>query len=308
LAPEKMESQAPLARPGLGVVRQIGLAKVPLCHLMTVGAFTAYVVQRPSLDLTALGAILGVFLLCLGSATLNNYQDREIDRRLRRTRERPLASGQISSKAALLQAALLVISGALGLYLVSGALALPAVGLGAVFLYNGVYTPLKKKTVLAIIPGAVCGSMPVLIGWMAAGGGLDSPRLWILMVVLAVWQLPHFWLVVLTHQEDYRKAGIPHFLRVLSVRQLRQLVFVWVTAFLVLTLCLPLYQVTLSETAAWVLFANALVLASLFTLVLGLGGSAARYHRLFRCLNLSLGIVMGVILVDGIVRSYGLPV
>jgi protoheme IX farnesyltransferase len=302
------DSRTPLASSGHGIVRQIGLAKVPLCHLMTAGAFTAYVVQRPSLDRSALGAILGVFLLCLGSATLNNYQDRKIDRQLRRTRARALAAGRISSEAALLQAALLILSGVLGLYLVSGELALPAVGLGAVFLYNGVYTPLKKKTVLAIVPGAVCGSMPVLIGWMAAGGGLGSPRLWILMVVLAVWQLPHYWLVVLTNQEDYRRAGIPHFLRVLSVRQLRQLVFVWVTAFLVLTLCLPLYQVTLSETAAWVLFANALVLASLFTLVLGLGGGAARYHGLFRCLNLSLGIVMGVVLVDGIVRSYGLPV
>ena len=174
----------------------------------------------------------------------------------------------------------------------------------AVGCYNGIYTPLKRTTVLAIIPGAVCGSLPVLVGWMAAGGGLESPKLWILMVVFGVWQLPHFWLVVLANQEDYRSSGIPNMLRILSPAQLRQLIFVWVTAFVVLTLCLPLYRVTVSETAAWALFANALILASLFALSLRVGGGARRYRRLFRCLNLSLGAVMSVILVDGVVLSY----
>jgi protoheme IX farnesyltransferase len=271
---------------------------------MTASAFTAYVVRRPALELAALEMIFSLLLLCLGAATLNNYQDRDIDQRLRRTRGRALPSGQISERAALVQALLLILSGSLGLFCVGGSWALPVTGLAAVFFYNAVYTPLKRKTVLAIIPGAFCGSLPVLMGWMAAGGGLESPKLWILMVVFGVWQLPHFWLVVLANQEDYRSSGIPNMLRILSAAQVRQLVVVWVAAFVVLTLCLPLYRVTLSETAAWALLANALILASLFALFLRLRGDAARYGRLFRCLNLSLGVVMSVILVDGILLSY----
>jgi protoheme IX farnesyltransferase len=246
----------------------------------------------------------GLFLLCLGSATLNNYQDRDIDRQLRRTRRRALPAGEMSSRAALIQAAVLILAGTLGLFLVSGSVALPITGLIAVGVYNGVYTPLKKKSVLAIIPGAVSGSLPVLMGWMAAEGGLGSPKLWILMVLFSVWQLPHFWLVVLANRDDYRASNIPSMLRILSVGQLRQLVFVWAAAFVVLTLCLPLYRVTFSETATWILLANGLLLATVFGTLLSLHGHQARYRELFRFLNLSLAVVMSVILVDGIVLSY----
>ena len=145
--------------------------------------------------------------------------------------------------------------------------------------------------------------LPVLMGWMAAGGGsgLGSPKLWILMMVFGVWQLPHFWLVVLAHQEDYRSANIPNMLRILSPGQLRKLLLVWVAAFVVLTLCLPLYRVILSETGAWVLLANALLLAVAFGVCLQAGGE--RYRTLFRHLSLSLAVVMSVILIDGIVLS-----
>jgi protoheme IX farnesyltransferase len=275
------------------VARHLSLAKLPLCYLMTASALTAYVARRPVLDSTAWQTISGLFLLCLGSATLNNYQDRDIDTRMRRTRRRPLARGQISSRAALVQAAALILAGTVGLVLASDSLALPLAGL---------YTPLKRTTVLAIIPGAVCGMLPVLMGWMAAGGGLGSPKLWILMIVFGVWQLPHFWLVVLAHREDYRNSGIPSMLGILSTGQLRQLVFVWAAAFVLLTLCLPLYRVILSETASWILLANALALATFFGICLR--GDRDRYRALFRYLSLSLAVVMSVILVDGIVLSY----
>jgi protoheme IX farnesyltransferase len=193
----------------------------------------------------------------------------------------------------------------MGLLWTTASLAVPVTGLTAICLYNLVYTPLKRKTTIAVIPGAVCGVLPVLMGWAAAGGELGSPKLWLLMVVFSVWQLPHFWLIVLANQEDYRESNIPNMLRVLSVRQLQNLVFLWVTAFAVLTLLLPLYRVILSETAAWILLVNALILASFFGAILF---SSQRedggYHGLFRYLNLSVAVVMSVIIVDGMSRSW----
>jgi protoheme IX farnesyltransferase len=120
-------------------------------------------------------------------------------------------------------------------------------------------------------------------------------------VLLGVWQLPHSWLVILAHRDDYRSSGLPSMLRVLSVEQLRALVLVWVASFAVLTLCLPLYRVILSQIAAWALLANALVLASVLGASLRGGGEG--YRRLFRSLNLSLALVMSVILIDGIALS-----
>jgi protoheme IX farnesyltransferase len=265
---------------------------------MAASAFTAYVARKPALELSGLGIVFWLFLLCLGAATLNNYQDRDIDRLLSRTRRRALAAGEIGSRAALIQAAVLILAGTLGLGFTSDTVVLPITGLAAVCLYNFAYTPLKRRTSLAIIPGAVCGALPVLMGWMAAGGGLASPQLWILVVVLGVWQLPHFWLVVLENQRDYRGSGIPNMLRVLSVDQLRRLVFLWATAFVVLTLLFPLYRVTQSAVAAWVLFANALILASVFAFFLVRLDDGASYRGLFRFLNLSLAVVMGVVMLD----------
>jgi protoheme IX farnesyltransferase len=281
-----------------GVGKHIGLTKPSVSLLMAASASTVYVVREPDLDWTALGVIFSLFMLFLGGATLNNYQDRDLDTRLQRTRERPLAAREIAPQAALIQALVLILAGTLGLFSVGTSLALPMTGVISIFLYNFVYTPLKRKTVLAVIPGAVCGILPVLMGWMAAGGGPESPRLWILVVVFGVWQLPHFWLVVLANEGDYRRSGIPNMLRFLSVRQLRKLVFVWVAAFVVLSLFLPLYRVVLSDSATWVLLANALTLSSVFGFVLFLQRGGDRYHELFRYLNLSVAIVMSVIVVD----------
>ncbi len=267
---------------------------------MAASAATAYIARKPSFEWMALGTVFSLFLLCSGAATLNDYQDRDMDGRLRRTRGRPLAMGEIGSRAALIQALALITAGTLGLLASSGSMLLPVTGLIGVCFYNVIYTPLKRRTTLAIVPGAVCGVLPILIGWMAAGGELASPKLWILVVVLGVWQLPHFWLVVLASREDYRESGIPNMLRVLSVHQLNKLVFVWVTSFAVLTLLLPLYRVVVSEAAAWMFFANALVLTSVSAALLFSRHGGRRYHDLFRYLSLSVAVVMSVIVVDGI--------
>jgi protoheme IX farnesyltransferase len=282
------------------VAGHIGLTKMARGYLMAASAATAYIVRKPSFEWIALGSIFSLFLLFLGAATLNNYQDRETDRKLRRTQRRPLAMGEIGSRAALIQALILIFAGTLGLFVVSRSMLLPMAGLVGVCLYNLIYTPLKRRTVLAIVPGAVCGVLPILMGWMAAGGGLASPEVWILVVVFGVWQLPHFWLVVLASREDYRASGIPNMLRVLSVRQLSKLVFIWVTSFAVLTLLLPLYRVVLSQAAAWIFFANALVLSSVFAVLLFSQRGGHRYRDLFRYLSLSVAVVMSVIIVDGI--------
>ena len=109
------KTRRPLSEFAVRVAKHIGLAKLSLCYLMTASALTAYVARRPALDSTALETIFCLFLLCLGSATLNNYQDREIDTQLGRTRGRPLARREISARAALIQAAALILAGTVGL-------------------------------------------------------------------------------------------------------------------------------------------------------------------------------------------------
>lgn len=165
--------------------------------------------------------LLGVFLLSCGAAALNQYQEKDIDALLHRTQHRPLPSGQISNKKAL---SLLLFLCMAGLFLLFLNASLEALGLGIFSLvwYNGVYTPLKRKTIWAAIPGSLIGAIPPLLGWVCAGGSLVDKAIIQVSLFFFFWQIPHFWLLMLCHQEDYRESTLPSLVRALGVSQDRK--------------------------------------------------------------------------------------
>jgi protoheme IX farnesyltransferase len=158
---------------------------------------------------TALGAavLLAGTTAVVGAANaLNEFLERDIDARMRRTRDRPLPSGRLDPRVAI----------ALGLAV--PAVALPALawfvnGLTAtlaalaLFTYVCVYTPLKQRSTLALFVGAIPGAIPPLMGWTAVTGRLDPGGL-VLFAVLFLWQLPHFLAISLYLREDYARAGL----------------------------------------------------------------------------------------------------
>jgi heme O synthase-like polyprenyltransferase len=182
-------------------------------------------------DLIIIGALFvffGVMMLATGAATLNSVQERQADKAMGRTRNRPLVQGVISRRRGLLQAQLLLGLGFFSLYVGFPTIAPVLAGILAVFLYNFLYTPLKHKTVWAIIPGALCGAIPPYIGWLAAGGSYFSPVIMGVVALFIVWQIPHFWLVVLDNQRDYHSSDIPSMLKMMPARSLGLVSIVWV--------------------------------------------------------------------------------
>ncbi len=273
----------------------VSLLKPRLSAAIAASALAGYLLQRG--DLTAGSGIvfLGVLALSAGCGALNNCQDRSLDRRLERTRGRPLPAGRISLAAALTLSALLM---ALGL----GALALgpfprsAAVGAAAAaFCYNGLYTPLKTRTALALVPGIACGALPPLIGWQAAGGTAWSVPAWGLMAVFGLWQPPHFWLVVLAHPADYRATGIPSMLQHFSPAQLARILFIWVTALGASILALPMAMGMHSAPLAALILADGAALLALFGQQLFLRGRPPRFSLLFAALNLSVLVALALI-------------
>ncbi len=169
----------------------------------------------------------GVFLLSSGAAALNQYTERKSDALMARTAGRPLPSGRMSPGAAAGVALLLLVSGSLVLGF-SGLLPL-ALGLTNVILYNGVYTGLKKVTALAIIPGALVGAVPPLIGYTAAGGGVTDTVIILFALFMFLWQMPHFWLLLARYGSEYEKAGIKTIYGLMNPDQINRLVMVWIT-------------------------------------------------------------------------------
>jgi protoheme IX farnesyltransferase len=186
----------------------VALAKPDVTFLVvitTVAGF--YIASRGPLDWALLAhTLVGTMLAAAGTATLNQYTEREADALMRRTAARPIPSGVISPTEAFWLGSILVVVGVVYLSILSNVLA-AALTLATTVLYLGVYTPLKKITPLATFIGAFPGAIPPLIGWAAARGSL-SLGAWILFAILFLWQFPHFLAIAWMYREDYARAGI----------------------------------------------------------------------------------------------------
>ena len=151
-------------------------------------------------------AMAAIALLSSGVAALNQFMERRLDARMRRTSARPLPSSRIAPPTALLFG--LLLTSVAEIYLWLGVNPLTAVlGLTVVAGYVGFYTPLKTKTSLSTVVGAFPGAMPPLIGWTAATDHLTLEA-WALFAILFLWQFPHFLAIAWMYREYYGKAGI----------------------------------------------------------------------------------------------------
>jgi len=152
-----------------------------------------------------LATLSGTALMVSGSAVLNHYLERDVDRLMQRTRNRPLPAGVVRPGAALSFGLALLPAGMLILLLTAGMLT-AFLALLSAFLYVVVYTPLKRMTWFNTSLGAVPGALPPVGGWAAATGGLDLGA-WALFLILFAWQHPHFYAIAWVFREDYRRGG-----------------------------------------------------------------------------------------------------
>jgi heme o synthase len=227
------------------------LVKLRLTLAVVMSSVTGYYLCQGSTDVRLIFLALGVFLLASGSAILNQYTERNSDALMSRTMNRPLPSGKVSEKEALILAGILFPSGSI-LLLANGLMPM-FLGLLTVVLYNGLYTRLKKITILAIIPGGLVGAIPPVIGFTSAGGALMSPRILAFALFMFLWQLPHFWLILIKYGKDYSAAGFPNLTGFMNNYQIRILVFAWVLFSTVYLLVYFIAAVPVSHTLTVVL-------------------------------------------------------
>lgn len=156
--------------------------------------------------LTLFHTVLGTGLIASGTAALNQWYEREADRHMRRTANRPLPSGKLPASRALAFGIALSVAGFLELWL---GVNLLSAGVGAFTLasYLFLYTPMKQRTWWSTTVGAIPGAMPPVIGYAAAAGGLTRES-WVLFAILFLWQFPHFYSIAWMYREDYARAGI----------------------------------------------------------------------------------------------------
>jgi protoheme IX farnesyltransferase len=176
-----------------------------LVVITTVAGF--YLGSRGPLDWPLLlNTLGGTLLVAGGTAALNQYIEREMDSRMRRTAARPLPSGLLQPRDVLVFGVGTIAIGTAWLLLAVNWLA-ALVAVATCVLYLGLYTPLKTRTTLSTAVGAIPGALPPLIGWAAARGSLSLGG-WVLFAILFFWQFPHFMAIAWIYREDYARAGI----------------------------------------------------------------------------------------------------
>lgn len=229
------------------------LGKVRITFFVAISGSVGYILAAGGLNSEMILPILGIFILSVGSAAFNHYQEIYTDSLMERTKNRPLPANRISKESALMFAAVSSILGLLLLYLFSDTITL-SLGVLALIWYNLIYTPLKKRTPLAIMPGALVGALPPAIGWTAAGGSIFDPQLWIVALFFFIWQIPHFWFLLLIFDKDYQKAGFPTLTETFSEVQLTRISYVWVVGLAAICMLIPLFGVTHNLLTNIVLF------------------------------------------------------
>ena len=237
------------------------LNKVRITIAVTLTTMAGYGLANSGLDSGMLLPVTGIFILACGSAALNHYQDRDKDVLMERTRQRPLPSGKISPGAVLVIAVTEIVLGTWIIYAGSNFVA-AQLGLLALLWYNGIYTPLKRKTAFAVVPGSIIGAIPPMVGWVAGGGMLTDPRLVILAFFFFVWQVPHFWLLMLKYGKEYEKAGYPSITSTISPVQIKRATFMWVAATAVSAIMVAgsglintaFFKILIVIAAAWLVF------------------------------------------------------
>lgn len=243
------------------------LSKVRITFAVALTTIAGYLLAKGQFDTGLILPTIGIFLLACGSSALNHYQDSDKDKLMERTRKRPIPAGRISKSAVLIIVVVLSVIGSGLIYIGSDFVGFQ-LGLLAMIWYNAIYTPLKRKTAFAVIPGSVIGAIPPIVGWVAGGGSVLDPKALILAFFFFIWQVPHFWLLMLHYGKEYEKAGYPSITRYYNDTQIRYITFLWTFATAVSALMIPMFGLTHSKIITLFLLAAVSWLIVVFTSLL----------------------------------------
>lgn len=272
------------------------LGKIKIAIPIALSCFTGYLLQSTDFSLEMATVIFGILLIVAGASAINHIQEHKRDALMNRTKFRPIPSGKLSRNEALVWSILFLIIGC-SLLVWGGNLLSFYIALFSILWYNLLYTPLKQISAFAVVPGALSGAFPPLIGYVAAGGDVFAPPILALAFFFFIGQIPHFWLLLLLYGDDYKRGGFKVLTDVFSVKQIHFITLIWMLATVMVALLLPVYDVISSQFTIWVLLILSLwIMVYSFPILKNYDRLSVR--KLFLQLNLYFLFIMIMISID----------
>jgi protoheme IX farnesyltransferase len=285
--------------PGSLMKAYLKLGKATISIPVALTGFLGYFLYQPLLDLNVLYILLGVFFLSMGSSAINQIQERHTDARMKRTAGRPIPAGIINLQRAILFAIVCALLGT-ALLMLTGIPLSAGIGIFTLLWYNLVYTPLKRITAFAVLPGALIGALPPLIGWTAAGGIPWDMQILTVAFLLFVGQMPHYWLLLLKIGNEFHEAGLPVITSLFDPRQIRNLSFIWIAATGVIVLMLPATPIIQNQIISGVLIIAAVLFLIRMFLLTYRGELIYHWKKAFITVNLFYLLIILVLIADRI--------
>ncbi len=267
---------------------------------VALSALTGYVLFSGNVDRKGWLLMLGVFLMACSASVINHWQERHVDAQMPRTKNRPIPSGKIKAFHALILAAGIALTGSAVMYL-SNPIIVMVLSWVTLFFYNVVYTPLKKVSAYAVVPGSIIGALPPVIGWVGAGGSVNSEIILLVAAFFFIGQIPHFWLLMLMFGEQYKLAKLPSLSQIFNEEQIKRVTYSWIITTAVAAFLIILFVIN-NKVIVFLLLIY--IFYFLFSLARELIVQEKRKVRLsFLKLNILYLSMMIFLIVDGLLRT-----
>ncbi|MBN1597431.1 MAG: protoheme IX farnesyltransferase [Bacteroidales bacterium] len=279
------------------------LSKVKITVAVSLTTITGYVLGRGKFDWGFVAVTVGIFFLACASSVLNHIQESAMDAQMKRTRNRPIPLGSVGIKQAAVLALTETVAGITILFIWAESYAL-ILGLLAMIWYNGIYTYLKRITPHAVIPGSLIGAIPPLAGWVESGASLLDYRAWAMALFFFVWQVPHFYLLILKYGPEYEKAGFPSLTSIHSNTTIRLMIFLWVVATAFFALSLYYFGVISSVVTMILVIVMSLWLIIAFMLPLIINRKEFNPFKFFMRINYYVLVIIIVLNLDHLFQKY----
>jgi len=276
------------------------LSKLKIMIPVSLTGFTGYFIFDPHFSVKILLISFGILLLAISASVLNQIQEVELDSKMNRTQNRPLPAQKITLQQAILFFLCNLFAGTAIIYS-AGNLKAALIGLITILWYNGIYTYSKRITAFAVVPGAITGALPPLIGWVAAGGGEWDKPIIFLEFLFFTGQIHHFWLLILKYGEEYKKAGIPSLTDIFKRTQINRLTFTWVVSSVIAAMFLCYFEIIQTGPIIGILLIASLFMIWQFSDLIKIGVNMNNYSRYSILLDSYFLLVILLLISDRII-------
>jgi protoheme IX farnesyltransferase len=285
---------------GIKLKHYLELSKLKIMVPVSLTGFIGYFVFDPHISVKIALVSLAILLLSISASVLNQIQETDLDSKMNRTHDRPIPAQKIKKGHAILFFLINLIAGTAILYS-AGNPKSAIIGLFTIFWYNVIYTYSKRITAFAVVPGAITGALPPLIGWVAAGGGVwDKPVIFIEFLFFTG-QIPHFWLLLLNYGEEYQKAGFPSLTEVFNRTQINRLTFSWVVTSVIAALFLCNFEIIQTGFIIVILLIASTIIVWQFSGLLKIPAKTVRSDRYSMLLNSYFLLIIILLIADRII-------